>query len=241
MAENQDIEQNVNRLLAALRWSREEERHEIGWIGHRLGWLLVSQSFLISAVVVTHANSYRWWYGIVVAILLGMLGIWLSTRSLFAIQAAQTIIDRGWLSKASQIYKQAGSSLDYTRINRPLHSIGYEDKNTPHDVLHIEALKLHMNIGWAFLLVWIVIVMIGIVNGIVSSGKFMYLLTDQFKYKVWVLFISSVIVVMCLMVSDFIRTYFKVKVAKEEVCHLPQATQNGGKSDDANPSNWETT
>src|SRR3712207_502453 len=39
------------KLENALKWSREEERHEIDWIGHRLGWMLISQSFLITAAI----------------------------------------------------------------------------------------------------------------------------------------------------------------------------------------------
>ena len=83
----------LEKLESALKWSREEERHEIGWIGHRLGWMLICQSFLITAAIVAQSTDYEWWYGFAVSSILGVIGVWLSLRGILAIRAAQTVID----------------------------------------------------------------------------------------------------------------------------------------------------
>lgn len=149
------------KLESALRWSREEERHEINWIGHRLGWMLICQSFLITASIVAQSNNYEWWYGFAVSSILGVIGVWLSLRGILAIRAAQAVIDNGWLARVRDLFKSAGKELDWYRINRELYK---HETPLEKDCLHQEAVKLHLNIGWMFIVAWAAIFILGFIT-----------------------------------------------------------------------------
>jgi hypothetical protein len=156
----------------ALQWSREEERHEVTWIGHRLGWILISQSFLLTAAIMVQSGDYKpWWFGCIATGILGMLGVWLSLRGILAIRAAQIIIDEGWLSQESYIcqlanVEQTTSLDDLYRIPRFAHQ---KYGNLEKDILHQQAIKLHINIGWAFVYVWVAIYSLGIIRGPINE------------------------------------------------------------------------
>lgn len=50
---------NESKYEKQLRWTREEERHKINWITKRLSWLLLSQSFLITASIMAQC-AWNW-------------------------------------------------------------------------------------------------------------------------------------------------------------------------------------
>lgn len=156
-------ETKLVKLENALKWSREEERHEIGWIGHRLGWMLICQSFLITAAIVAQSNNYDWWYGFAVSSILGVIGVWLSLRGILAIRAAQIVIDNGWLANVRKLFKVAGQDLEWYRINRDLYVDGTSLKD---DCLHREAIRLHLRIGWMFIVAWVAIFILGFITSL---------------------------------------------------------------------------
>lgn len=49
----------LNEKVMRYMYTREEERHEIGWISNRLSWLLICQSFLITAAIMSQSNNYE--------------------------------------------------------------------------------------------------------------------------------------------------------------------------------------
>lgn len=166
-----DEQKNKSDYEQALQWSREEERHEVTWIGHRLGWILVSQSFLLTAAIMAQSEEYPWWHGSIATGILGIFGVWLSLRGILAIKAAQIIIDEGWLAQECYICKLADEEgitklNDLLRIPRLLQQ---KPENLKKDILHLQAIKLHINIGWAFVSVWVAIYSLGIVLGAVRA------------------------------------------------------------------------
>jgi len=217
-----DLTEKIDDLEKALKWSREEERHEISWIGHRLGWLLVSQSFLITAAVVSQSDDFSWWYGIVISIVLGKLGIWLSFRGLIAIKAAQIVINEGWLKNAANIYSKSGDKLKYLTIRRNLHLSKNSQQSIQGDVFHNEAIKLHLNIGWAFIIVWIIIALLGVVSGFARSGHVSIRPTYEIKVILWALFLSVIIGGSVLMIYKFTRSSNNLNNAEAELKNTPQ-------------------
>lgn len=203
-----------------LRWSREEERHEIAWIGHRLGWLLVSQSFLIATAVLSQSDDFSWWYGIVISIVLGKLGIWLSFRGLIAIKAAQIIIDEGWLKKAGSIYSANKYIRKNLTIPRKLHVSNNCQQVVIDDDFHKEAIKLHLNVGWAFIFVWIIIMMLSVVSALSRSGHVSIRPSYESKVILWAIFIASIFVISMLMFYRFTRSYNKIDTAEAEMKKL---------------------
>ena len=156
----------VNTLTKKLKWSREEERHEITWIAHRLGWMLICQSFLINAAIISQSDSYPWWFGFISSIVLGILGVWMSIRSILSVKAAQAIINEGWIHKAQCIFDKANGELDDYRLHRVAHQ---PKANLNNDPFHAESVKLHLNVGWFFVFTWIAIFIIGFFRSFTSK------------------------------------------------------------------------
>ncbi len=144
-----------------LRWTREEERHEIGWISQRLSWLLISQSFLITTSIIVQSKDYEWWFGFIASNILGILGIWINLRGMLAIHAAQIIINKGWLVKANMLITSAQGKLEPYCINRVLHK---NNKSPEDDYIHREAIKLHLHIGKIFIYSWVFIYILSFIT-----------------------------------------------------------------------------
>lgn len=158
------------KYIRAIEWARKEERHEIQWINSRLSWVLVCQTFLITATVMAQAVLDPWWYGVAITYLLGLFGIWLSINAIISIRAAQEVKDKGWLHKAALVYREGGSSLNAYRLNRPSYIPDKLDK----DPFHNPSMKLHLHIGQAFIIVWIGLLLISYLKGSYDRylGKF---------------------------------------------------------------------
>ena len=143
-------QQAGDKAAAQLRWLRDEERHEIAWVGHRLGWMLLAQSFLITAAIMGQSKAYPWWCGTVVTFILGCLGTWLSIRSGLAIKAAQSVT-HAWLMREQHLCMTRNPELRTYRLFRPMH----EGRPLEEDRLHTVAIKLHTGIHIAFIVTWI--------------------------------------------------------------------------------------
>ncbi len=137
-----------------LHWLREEERHEISWIDHRLQWMLLSQSFLMTAAITAQSNEYPWWCGAVVTFILGFLGSWLALRGGLAIRAAQAVI-QAWLRREQELCAAANNKtvLRHFRLNRPMH----QGEPLTNDSLHSVAVKLHEWMHPVFVTAWLLL------------------------------------------------------------------------------------
>jgi|LakMenEpi03Aug12_release.lakeMendotaPanAssembly.Ray.scaffolds.fasta_scaffold164445_3 hypothetical protein len=150
---------------------REEERHEVSWIGHRMGWLLLAQSFLMTAAIMAQSNDYPWWTGTASTFILGCLGTWLAIRGGLAINAAQDVI-HAWLKRERQVV-QACPELMRLRLSRPLH----QPVTNSEDHLHDVAIKFHtrsmLPMVFTWLLLYAVAIRVGLgrLRGVKSSDS----------------------------------------------------------------------
>ena len=142
--------------LEQLRWAREEERHEIAWIGHRMGWVLLAQSFLITAAIMAQSKDYPWWCGSVVAFILGCLGAWLAIRGNLAIRAAQVVI-ASWLRREQLVCLKHGGLTPY-RLHRPVHKGEPSEK----DPLHNVSVKFHAKMVWPIIVTWVLLFLVAL-------------------------------------------------------------------------------
>ena len=129
--------------------------------------MLISQSFLLTAAITSQSGGFLWWFGPTIAGVLGVLGVWLNLRGTLAIHAAQAIIEKGWLAKARELYSK-DSSLDSYRIGRVIHQTG-KSVELEHDYLHEEAVKLHKQIGYAFIMAWVVVFILAFLSGFMRA------------------------------------------------------------------------
>lgn len=144
-----DAKAAVEDPLTLLRWMREEERHEITWIGNRLSWMLLAQSFLITAAVVAQSNEYPWWWGPIATLILGCLGVWLAIRGGIAVRAAQNIIHL-WLKREKEVCRE-NESLQMYRVSRELH----DGKPWTADPMHAAAIQLHLAMDKTLIWAWV--------------------------------------------------------------------------------------
>lgn len=147
-----------------LKYLREEERHEIAWIGHRLGWFLAAESFLLTAAVMSHSGDYQWWYGTAATLALGLFGVVLALRAHLAIRAAQEVV-HAWLLLEQRLCPESEqASKDdwgyWVRLPRPMHRGGDFSK----DLLHTVAAKYHLSVPMAVVYVWILVSCLAIVH-----------------------------------------------------------------------------
>lgn len=135
-------------LREQLKFLREEERHEILWIGNRLQWMLLCQAFLMTAAIMSLSKDYPWWTGLAVSLVLGTLGSWLALRGGLAIRAACDVIE-AWLKREKNLCDMHPDLLKY-RLNRPAHV----DDNLLNDASHCIAAGLHLRMHRAFAIAW---------------------------------------------------------------------------------------
>jgi hypothetical protein len=146
--------------LEQLRWSRDEERHEVTWIGHRMGWVLLAQSFLMTAAIMSQSNDYPWWHGTVVTLILGCLGIWLAISGGLAVRAAQSVI-RAWLQREREICK-TNKAFVTLRLNRQLHHKELGETDHLHDV----AIRFHTLMMYPLIAAWSLLYIVSVCSGL---------------------------------------------------------------------------
>jgi hypothetical protein len=186
----------VDSKIKTLEYLRSEERHEITHISNRMGWFLTTESFLISAAIMSQSDDYPNYYGFIATLVLATFGCYLAMRTKLAVDAAQTIID-SWLIYEKKLLEE--EDIDdpncpyyWLRLPRGLHSAKkkknrkdrsqnqkIEDKDAcndekTEDMLHVNAIKLHTQLPYGMMLVWIAIVLVSLANACYrdSSGDY---------------------------------------------------------------------
>lgn len=164
--------------IEKLKHLREEERHEIGWIAHRLGWFLGAESFLLTAAIMSHSDDYQWWYGTAATFALGLFGVVLARRAHLAVNAAQRVL-HGWLVLEHQLCPKKDQDAEHSwgywyRLPRPLHLTG----DYRQDLLHSVASKYHLTLPMSVVYAWILVFCLAVIH---SASKMPYELTFTVK------------------------------------------------------------
>lgn len=137
-----------------MQFLRAEERHEIEWISHRLGWFLTCEAFLLTAAVVAQSGDYQPWFGPAATLLLGSFGIFLAFRGLLAVESAHAVLT-AWLLLERKLAEKSSDDYDdyrcWYRIPRPLHL----QRPLAEDVLHTAASSFHRQLPIAVIILWI--------------------------------------------------------------------------------------
>lgn len=132
--------------LNYLRFLREEDRHEITWINHRLGWMRVSQSFLMTAAITAQSTNYAWWWGMPATFILGTVGVWLALRGALAVRCAVAVSEAWLMAETKFCERKPGGP----RIPRAMALTGIAKD----DHLHGVACKLHLNMHVPLVFAW---------------------------------------------------------------------------------------
>jgi hypothetical protein len=158
-------------FISRLQFLRAEERHEIEWISHRLGWLLTCEAFLLTAAVVAQSGDYQPWFGPAATLLLGSFGIFLAFRGLLAVESAHAVLT-AWLLLERKLAEM--SNDDYYdnyrywyRIPRPFHL----QRPLSEDVLHTAASSFHRQLPLAVIILWAAIFGLSVIYALARMGE----------------------------------------------------------------------